>query len=155
MGFRIQNPTQNWNPESTFHWQSRNLFLKSGIYGVESRIQDCLEFSYMGQGPNSRERLLSAQIRRHPLHFYRNILGIELRSTWSTAVAPHLKPFCCHLAVAGTTNAFFNTSELSLRFFVSIVSYPWQVEISEMRIFLTNIFRAYRDVLYVVFLKVA
>ena len=35
--------TINWNPESKFHWQ------RSGIHDVESRIQYCLGFSYVGR----------------------------------------------------------------------------------------------------------
>ena len=42
---RIRNPTKDWNQESTFHW----LGVESGIHGMESRIQDCLGFSYMGR----------------------------------------------------------------------------------------------------------
>ena len=42
---RIRNPTKDWNPESKFHW----LGVDSGIHGMESRIQDCLGFSYMGR----------------------------------------------------------------------------------------------------------
>ena len=56
--FRIQiknpDPTIDWNPEhdpsstdkeSGIHY----LYLRSGIMGVESRIQDCLGFPYMGR----------------------------------------------------------------------------------------------------------
>jgi len=40
LGFRIQNPATDWNPESQFHWQGIR-FLGSGILSLESRIQDC------------------------------------------------------------------------------------------------------------------
>ena len=73
---------------------------------------------------NLRRGIQNPRLSRILLHGARAqlIQGIELRSTWSTAVAPHLKPFCCHLAVAGTINASFNISELSLKCFLSILS---------------------------------
>ena len=38
------------NPESTFHRKRSGIqSLESGNHGVESRIQDCLEFLYMGR----------------------------------------------------------------------------------------------------------
>ena len=38
----IRNPSNNWNPESKFHWKrSGTQYLESGIHGVESRILDC------------------------------------------------------------------------------------------------------------------
>ena len=47
----IQNPSNNdWNPESKFYQQIlESSTLESGIHGVESRIQDCPGFPYMGQ----------------------------------------------------------------------------------------------------------
>ena len=46
----IRNPSEDWNPESKSHWQwLESSSWESGIYGVESRIQDCLEFPYMGR----------------------------------------------------------------------------------------------------------
>ena len=55
-GFRntalgTRNPTNEWNPESNFHWQRswiQYLNWKSGIHGVQSSIQDSLEFPRMG-----------------------------------------------------------------------------------------------------------
>ena len=52
----LSNPESYAKLKSGIHvplTKSEILFLKSGIYGVESRIQDCLGFSYMGQGPSS------------------------------------------------------------------------------------------------------
>ena len=44
LGFRIRNPSNNWDRESKFHWQrSGTHYLDSGIQGVESRIQDVLD----------------------------------------------------------------------------------------------------------------
>ena len=38
----IRNPTNNWNPESKFHWKRSGIqYLESGIHGVESSILDC------------------------------------------------------------------------------------------------------------------
>ena len=38
------------NPESKFYWQKSGIqYLESEIHGVESRIQDCLVFLYMGR----------------------------------------------------------------------------------------------------------
>ena len=55
LGFEIvQNTAQgiriphNWNLSSTDK-ESRIQYLGSGIHGVESRIQDCLGFTYMRQ----------------------------------------------------------------------------------------------------------
>ena len=46
-----RNPYKDLNPESTFHWQTQTeiQYLESGIHCVESRIQDCIGFPYMGQ----------------------------------------------------------------------------------------------------------
>ena len=46
----IWNPTNDWNPESKFHWirlESSNWNLESGIHIVQSRIQDCLGLPQM------------------------------------------------------------------------------------------------------------
>jgi len=48
----IQNSTNDWNsgvqnPSSTE--KNGIKYLESGIHGVESRIQDCLGFPYMGR----------------------------------------------------------------------------------------------------------
>ena len=46
----IRNPSKDWNPESKFHWQEvESSSLECGIQGLESRIQDCLGFPYMGR----------------------------------------------------------------------------------------------------------
>ena len=46
---KIQNPTKDWNPESKFPWLRLEFqYLESGIDGMESRIQDCFGFAYMG-----------------------------------------------------------------------------------------------------------
>ena len=43
----IQNPTNNWNPESKVHWKISGIqYLESAIHGVESRIQDCFRVRY-------------------------------------------------------------------------------------------------------------
>ena len=43
----IQNPTNNWNPESKVHWKISGIqYLEFGIHGVESRIQDCFRVRY-------------------------------------------------------------------------------------------------------------
>ena len=47
--FGIQNPANDWNPESKFHWQSGIQHLESEIHCLESRIQDCLGFPSMGR----------------------------------------------------------------------------------------------------------
>ena len=46
-----RNPYKDLNPESKFHWQTQTgiQYLESGIHCVESRIQDCIGFPYMGQ----------------------------------------------------------------------------------------------------------
>ena len=41
----IHNPPNDWTPESCF--KAWNPEPESGIHGMESRIQDCLEFSYL------------------------------------------------------------------------------------------------------------
>ena len=46
--YGIWNPSNVWNPGSKFHGQ-RLQYLESGIRCVESRIQDCLVFIYIGQ----------------------------------------------------------------------------------------------------------
>ena len=43
-GYRFRNPES-----SGFDWQIRNPVPESGIYGMESRIQDCRGFSYIGR----------------------------------------------------------------------------------------------------------
>ena len=46
----IQNAFNDWNPESKSHWERiQNEYLESGIHGVESRIQTCLGFPYIGR----------------------------------------------------------------------------------------------------------
>ena len=44
---RIRIPINYWNSESKFHWQR----LESSTWNPESRIQDCLGFSYMRSLP--------------------------------------------------------------------------------------------------------
>ena len=44
---RIRIPFNDWNSESKFHWQR----LESSTWNPESRIQDCLGFSYMRSLP--------------------------------------------------------------------------------------------------------
>ena len=48
---KIRNPTNAWNPESKFRWSTKTgiQYLESGIHGVESRIQNCPGFPYMGR----------------------------------------------------------------------------------------------------------
>ena len=48
---KIPDPTIDWNPESKFHWQRIRLihYLGSEIRDLDPRIQDCLEFPYMGR----------------------------------------------------------------------------------------------------------
>ena len=48
---KIPDPTIDWNPESKFHWQRIRLihYLGSEIRDLYPRIQDCLEFPYMGR----------------------------------------------------------------------------------------------------------
>ena len=103
---RIRNPTNDSNPESASSIDK--VFGRNPVPGIR----------------NPWPGIQNPRLSRILLHGARAqlIQGIELRSTWSTAVAPHLKPFCCHLAVAGTINALFNTSELSLRCFLSILT---------------------------------
>ena len=66
----VQNPSNNdWNTESKFHQQIlESSTLESGIHGVESRIQDCPGFPYMGQcfwfrgeNRNTSKKYLSAE----------------------------------------------------------------------------------------------
>ena len=46
----IQNPTNNWDPQSKLHRKRSGIqLLESGIHGGESRIQDCLRFPYIGR----------------------------------------------------------------------------------------------------------
>ena len=52
-GLGIRNPTNDWNPESQFHWQEYGIqYLESGIRSLESTIQDCLGFPYLTIGLN-------------------------------------------------------------------------------------------------------
>ena len=49
LGFRVQNTAQGiWNPRSTDIDESWIQYLESRIHGLESRIQDCFEFPWMG-----------------------------------------------------------------------------------------------------------
>ena len=46
----IRNPTNDWNPESKISMTNSGIqYLESEIHCVESRIQNCLGFSYMEQ----------------------------------------------------------------------------------------------------------
>ena len=36
--------------ESTFFWNPESTVMESGIHSMESRIQDCPGFPYMGRG---------------------------------------------------------------------------------------------------------
>ena len=60
----IWNPTDNWNPESKFHWKRSGIqSLESGIHGVGSRIQDCLGSLYIW-GEQVRSCVISTVERR-------------------------------------------------------------------------------------------
>ena len=92
----IRNPTENWNSESKFHWQRiRNPV--PGIRnpdGVESRIQDCLRFLYVGrifqwQDPKSLREERHEKLARifgcidKPISAsFRFILGLEAWESW-------------------------------------------------------------------------
>ena len=47
----------SWNPEYHLRLESPIQYLESGIYGVESTIQDCLGFPYVGRAVSRREFL--------------------------------------------------------------------------------------------------
>ena len=48
--FGIRNPTNDWNPESKVLLKNTGIqYLESGIHSMESRIQECLGFPYMGR----------------------------------------------------------------------------------------------------------
>ena len=49
LGFKCIGCIEDWNPESKSYWQwLESSSWKSGIQGVESSIQDCLEFPIHG-----------------------------------------------------------------------------------------------------------
>ena len=47
----------SWNPESHLRLESAIQYLESGIHGVESTIQDCLGFPYVGRAVSRQEFL--------------------------------------------------------------------------------------------------
>ena len=47
----------SWNPESHLRLEFAIQYLESGIHAVESRIQDCLGFPYVGRAVSRRECL--------------------------------------------------------------------------------------------------
>ena len=47
----------SWNPESHLRLEFAIQYLESGIHGVESRIQDCLGFPYVGRAVSRRDRI--------------------------------------------------------------------------------------------------
>ena len=50
LGFGIRNPSKDLNPESKVPLTKTGIqYLQSVIHGVESRIQDCLGFPYIGR----------------------------------------------------------------------------------------------------------
>ena len=70
----IQNPTNDWNPESKFHLQRlESRTWDSGIHNVESRIQDSLGFPYMGRTFAS----MCAQQNKYYLSKTRSILSLD------------------------------------------------------------------------------
>ena len=76
------------NPSSTDK-ESRIQYLQSRIYGVESRIQDCLGFLYMGQTRN--QKLISC----HSIYMHSKVHS--LRHMYTLAILGASSPGCSGL----------------------------------------------------------
>ena len=88
------DPTFYSNSESKFHWQESGIqYLESGIPSVESRIQDCPGFPYIGRAVKLCFTLLRYSGLREVLH-KQNFSGhIERSIAWDISV----KNPCCLL----------------------------------------------------------
>ena len=62
----------DWNPESEFHWQ------RSGIHDVESRIQYCLGFSYVGRDVRKKFKGVAHSNENTSSRFCLNVLKLMI-----------------------------------------------------------------------------
>ena len=69
--------TIDWNPESKFHWQT------SGIHDVESRIQYCLGFSYVGRDIKKKFKGVAHSTENNSSRFCLNVLKLM---TWTGSI---------------------------------------------------------------------
>ena len=104
IGFRIQDPLTKAGIQ----------FLESGIQGVESTMQDCLGFPYIGPKKSGMQNIQSKIAAIHlGSQWWRNFkTSVRKISPWLTAYREHFDGL---LVIAVTTFAIQNPSGVLLR----------------------------------------
>ena len=110
--------TIDWNPESKFHWQ------RSGIHDVESRIQYCLGFSYVGRDIRKKFKGVAHSNENTSSRFCLNVLKLMI---WTGSISMQIwhLVLCAYQKIGfavQTLNKLLRWTKATLYYFISLAS---------------------------------